>query len=175
MNAARAQQRLELSTGTAVFDEDDSRYRYLLTRTWSGARPATFIGLNPSTATATENDPTIRREIGFARAWGCGGLLKVNAFGWRSTDPDALLVVPEPVGRDNDRHILGAALAGSIVICAWGTHKAVDKFDRQRKILALLRGAGVEPMCLRQSNGRPHHPLYLPAALKPEPFKELTT
>ena len=52
------------------------RYRYVLTRQVSaGTRPATFILLNPSTADATKDDPTIRRCVGFARRWGCAAWL----------------------------------------------------------------------------------------------------
>lgn len=73
-------------------------YRYSLTRTWGGAYtlpPLVAIGLNPSTADEKENDPTITREIDFAQRWGHSGLLKVNLFAYRSTDPDALWKDPE--------------------------------------------------------------------------------
>jgi hypothetical protein len=182
VRGAALQQRLDLGIEpghVATFDPVDPRYRYLFAvKPWSAARPATFIMLNGSKAGAADNsardglDPTVRRCVDYARQWGCGGLLVANLFGRMSTDPDELLGVADPVGRENDRHILGAALAGSPVICAWGSHKAIAKLDRQRAVLALLRGAGVAPMCLRQTDGRPHHPLYLPASLKPEALKE---
>lgn len=82
------------------------RYRYRLTRTWSQNRPpATFIMLNPSTADAHEDDKTIRRCIGYARRWGLGGLVVVNLYGYRSTNPDELWKVEDPVGPDNDHHL----------------------------------------------------------------------
>lgn len=47
-------------------------YRYSLWRTWSGLLPnsrgyAMFVGLNPSTADETNDDPTIRRCMAFAK------------------------------------------------------------------------------------------------------------
>jgi hypothetical protein len=170
-----SQQRLELSTGSAVFDSPrpDARYRYLLGRTWGRERPAVFVMLNPSTATTTEDDPTVRRCIGYARAWNCGGLVVANIFALRSTDPDQLLIVGDPVGPDNDRHIWDAVLSGSPVVCAWGSHKAIRKYNRDHAILDIFRTAGVQPLCLRQTEGRPHHPLYLPAALRPVPLEEV--
>ena len=59
-------------TGTALFSPCQ-RFRYTLTRTWDETKSGVaFICLNPSTATATEDDPTIRRCIGFAKTWGYG-------------------------------------------------------------------------------------------------------
>ena len=65
------------------------RWRYTLLRRWEPANliVVAFIGLNPSTADETLDDPTIRRCIGFAKAWGAGGMYMLNLFGWRSTDP----------------------------------------------------------------------------------------
>ncbi|TMF61888.1 MAG: DUF1643 domain-containing protein, partial [Chloroflexi bacterium] len=62
----------------------DRRYRYRLWRRWDGARPVVaFVMLNPSTADARRDDPTIRRCIGFAKSWGFGGVEVVNLFAYR--------------------------------------------------------------------------------------------
>src|SRR3954454_15761859 len=87
------------------------RYRYLLSRqVGPGLRTATFIMLNPSTADATNDDPTIRRCIGFARQWGCGRLAVLNLFAVRATDPAEMKRADDPVGPENrdwfDRHLL---------------------------------------------------------------------
>src|SRR4051812_26865304 len=99
------------------------RYRYLLTRqVGPGPRAATFIMLNPSTADATKDDPTIRRCIGFARQWGCGRLSVLNLFAFRATDPAAMKRADDPVGPENKdwfERILTDAGEGRVV-CGWG-------------------------------------------------------
>ena len=77
-------------TGNAKFSEC-GRWRWWLTRTWDESLPmAALIGMNPSTANATENDPTVGKEINFVRSWGFGGLLKLNAYAFKATDPKDL-------------------------------------------------------------------------------------
>src|SRR5262245_19133112 len=87
-------------------------YRYWLTRTWDNSlRRVCWVMLNPSTADAEQDDPTIRRCVGFARSWGAGGIIVVNLFAFRASDPKALLRAADPVGPDNDGHILKSVLA----------------------------------------------------------------
>lgn len=147
---------------SAVFSPCRS-YRYALTRRWgTGAMSAAFVMLNPSTADAFTTDPTVRRCLGFARGWGASGLVVVNAFGLRATDPGDLYRHPDPVGPDNDMSIAEhlADVAGPVV-CAWGTHGALH--GRGAEVAALLREIGVQPLCLGTTkDGHPRHPLYLP-------------
>src|SRR5262245_44648837 len=78
------------------------RYRHVLTRqVGPGTRTATFILLNPSTADARVNDPTIRRVIGFTRQWGYDRLTVLNLFAVRATDPADLKRADDPVGPEN--------------------------------------------------------------------------
>jgi hypothetical protein len=87
-------------------------YRYSLFRVWNPKFPSVmFVGLNPSTADEQEDDPTVRRCVGFARKWNFGGLILVNLFAYRSTDPAGLLEAEDPVGPGNDKHILASARA----------------------------------------------------------------
>jgi hypothetical protein len=96
-------------------------YRYLLgRRVGEGDRTALFMMLNPSTADATEDDPTIRRCTGFARREGCGVLEVVNLFAYRATDPAELRTAPDPVGPANDHHIKAALGRVALVVVAWG-------------------------------------------------------
>lgn len=142
------------------------RYRYALRREWDGARPKVlFIGLNPSTADASRDDNTSRVCIGYARRLGFGGLLLGNLFGWRSTDPAMLRAVPDPVGPRNDARLRVLQDEAALVVCAWSD--AGGWRDRDRAVLAWLRA----PHCLsRLKSGRPGHPLYKRADLRPMPL-----
>src|SRR3954464_81117 len=100
---------------------EDAIYRYALWRTWGdGKRRLVVVGLNPSTADAVDDDPTIRRCRGFARREGMDGLLMTNLFALRSPDPRALRHHSAPVGPENDAHVLAGALRAAVVVVAWG-------------------------------------------------------
>lgn len=131
-----------------------------------------FIGLNPSTADESRDDPTIRRCLGFARRWGHGGLEMLNLYGWRSTDPAPLWRdVPDPVGPGNDEALLIVARGAARVVCAWGAFPRADA--RAASVLGALRAAGVTPLVLGWSAaGRPRHPLYVRADAEPARWSE---
>lgn len=147
-------------------------YRYRLERTWDDAlAPALFVMLNPSTADATVDDPTVRRCIGFARSWGCGGVVVVNLFAFRATDPAALLSAADPVGPDNFRHVIDAIEVDkpAKVVCAWGAHRLPPMGN---EMVARIRMTGRELHCLGMTMaGCPRHPLYVPASADLVPFK----
>ena len=142
------------------------QYRYMLSRSWDSARPSvTFVGLNPSTADASEDDPTIRRMISFAEREGAGGILVVNLFAFRSTDPSGLHEALDPIGKGNDDAIYNAMLHSSKVIYCWGINGRYMGRDVQvakRHYKALCFGKTV--------NGYPKHPLYLPSDAPLIPF-----
>ncbi|NJR67084.1 MAG: DUF1643 domain-containing protein [Leptolyngbyaceae cyanobacterium CRU_2_3] len=135
-------------------------YRYALYRQWdsSTARIA-FIMLNPSTADGITNDPTIRRCICFAQAWGYGSLAVVNLFALRATHPQELRQSADPIGGECDRHILKAASSADCTVIAWGNWGKLQ--GRDQAVLKLLNG--VTPVhCLGiNQSGQPRHPLYL--------------
>lgn len=153
------------------------RYRYTLTRVIDESNPriAQVVGLNPSTADETLDDPTIRRCIAFARKWECGRLVMTNLFALRSTDPRGLLVDDEPDAiRDaNDRALIETALRADVVVFAWGVWGAMKLRGNYTaelicQTLALHR-LGVFAQCLgRTKEGHPKHPLYLAAATELE-------
>lgn len=143
---------------------EDGLYRYSLTRIWDAcalAANATFIMLNPSTADALVDDPTIRRCVGFAKAWGCGGLHVVNLYALRSTDPRGLWAAPDPVGPDNDAYLTNCAHRarhyGSPLVAAWGMNA---RPDRVAQVLE-LPGMGAVHALGTTKSGAPRHPLYL--------------
>lgn len=156
---------------TAVFSPC-RRWRYRLERdvaTLESTRGAVaFIGLNPSIADETLDDPTIRRCKGFALGWGFRRLIVANAYAWRSTDPRGLWTATDPVGPDNDAHLEAIAREVELVVCAWGAHA---KPDRVTAVLAAVARGGRDLHALRTNgDGSPAHPLYLPASLMPMPW-----
>jgi hypothetical protein len=150
----------QLGAAGAAFD---GPYRYLLWRRWADAASLLFVMLNPSTADAERDDPTIRRCIGFARAWGFGAVEVVNLFAWRATYPRELRRARDPIGPDNDRVILEAAARNQAIIAAWGNHGAFGERDRQ--VAALLAPFGARCLGARTSGGAPRHPLYVRATV----------
>lgn len=147
----------------------DGVYRYLLSRTWiqAGTR-VTWVMLNPSTADAENDDPTIRRCIGFSRRWGFDGLNVVNLYALRATDPAELGRHPDPVGPDNldtVHHALGAEM----VVVAWGVHPAARRHPSLDRIRDMLSACDVR--CVGRTNdGSPRHPLYVRADAAPNPW-----
>ena len=152
----------------------DGRYRYTLARVWDTARPeAVFVMLNPSTADADRDDPTIRRCIAFAREWRAGAIVVLNLFAKRATNPNALYASDDPIGPHNDifvrKELDRIICTRSPVVCAWGTHGA--HLDRDRAMLAMIREAGIVPTCLGVTkDGYPRHPLYVAGGTKPIPY-----
>lgn len=147
------------------------RYRYRLGRSWDDALPpVNFVMLNPSTADADVDDPTIRRCIRYARDWGYGSLVVTNLFAFRATDPRGLRKADDPVGPENDRHTIEAATtardAGGLVVCAWGVMLGPRR--RRIEVVGLMRRLGVDLHAIKLSGGgHPCHPLYLKADLRP--------
>jgi hypothetical protein len=146
------------------------RYRYLLWRRWDdGGDICAFIGLNPSTADETNDDPTVRRMRRFAMDWGYGELWVLNAYAWRATDPRALRQnLSQAVGPLNNEYVIGAAHYAARVVAAWGNH--CDEL-RAHSIRQLVRGADKSLYHLGLTKiGQPRHPLYLAASTVPEPW-----
>lgn len=146
------------------------KYRYRLDREFgfTGEGRISFVMLNPSTADATKDDPTIRRCMGYAKAWGAARLTVVNLFAYRSTDPNALygMSKQEAIGPENDQHILEVCQQSKLVVCAWGNHGTLH--NRAKDVLWLI-GTVQTPMALK-INGKskqPAHPLYLKGDAKP--------
>lgn len=151
---------------TATFD-DTQRYRFRLSRVWDPNLPrVNFLMLNPSTADAFQLDPTVRRCVGFSKAWGAGALEVTNVFALRSTDPAGLKRIEDPVGVGNDTAIVAAARAADIVVAAWGVHAVLG--GREGTVRRLLADADVQLRYLRLTkDGHPGHPLYVPGDTKP--------
>jgi hypothetical protein len=129
--------------------------------------------MNPSTADPVRDDPTVAKCCKFAKAWGYGGIVVANTFAYRCTDQDGLIKVSDPIGPDNDKHIVEMAKGANIVVFAYGKPKHKN---------LRTRGPAVARMILEQAkvtahilslgkDGTPKHPLYLKETLKPVIWK----
>jgi hypothetical protein len=159
------------------------RYRFRLWRSWNTSRPTcAFVGLNPSTADETTDDPTIRKCVAFARAWGFGRCEVVNLFALRSTDPGGLLRIGarsrEVWAMDaNDRVIAGVVATCPRLVLAWGSHAKIRSVVTPRERAVRRRIESVAEVlhkngrCIEighlgtNADGSPRHPLYLPASI----------
>lgn len=162
---------------------DCRQYRYTLWRDWdmdllTGCADdakdldsyAMFIGLNPSTADETKDDPTIRKCIGFAKRWGFAGLMMTNLFAFRATEPRIMKRQQNPVGENNIHFLISCSSQAGIVIAAWGvngTHRNQDLY-----VMGELAKIGVAVHRLRKTKaGHPEHPLYVPYEIVPKIHK----
>lgn len=155
----------------AAVISDCGLYRYSLTRKWGEAPLLPFIMLNPSTADAQIDDPTVRRCIGFARREDTGGIIIVNLYAFRSASPQALWKASDPIGPDCDLWIAHAAIESKPlpIICAWGAHAREDRWADVAFNLNIC--ARRRLVCLgRTREGKPRHPLYVRADQPLEPF-----
>lgn len=151
---------------------DDGRYRYSLTRVWDpGKGLVNWIMLNPSTADARQDDPTIRRCINFTRSWGFGGLVVTNLFALRSPAPEVLELDPDPVGPLNDAAIVHEAITATLHVAAWGVHGRLHGRDQVVRRLLTEHPLRLPLKCLGWTkSGQPRHPLYLLTSASPSPF-----
>lgn len=164
--------------GTATIDAS-GRFRYRLTRNWSASVSdmlgghVCWIMLNPSTADAAQDDPTIRRCIAFSKAWGFGGLVVVNLFALRATDPRHLRLPRnhsqsdylDVVGERNDEVLESETDSAAQVIAAWGNHGAL--YERCERALEIVGPLRLYHLGLTKQ-GQPRHPLYVKGDVKPE-------
>jgi len=148
------------------------RYRYQLERSWSAQTSrnstVTFIGLNPSTADITKDDPTIRKCMAFAKAWQFKKLFMVNLFSWRATNPNELMEAKNPIGSLNDKYLDEAVSRSTLVVACWGEYgtfmgRSDDVRGRYPRRLSCLS---------TNQSGEPTHPLYLPATLEPVKWRK---
>jgi len=148
---------------TAIISEC-GMYRYQLGRTWDDGPIARFIMLNPSTADAEVDDPTIRRCIAFAKREHAGAISVVNLFAFRATKPADMMKAQDPVGPENNNHLrewVGHEFGFSkLVIAAWGASPFAAKRFKQIRERGVLETKYWR--CLGKTKmGGPQHPLYI--------------
>ena len=169
-----------------AFERDDrgagavvvGRYRYSLSRWWRRVGPRiAWVMLNPSTADAAQDDPTIRRVVGFSKAWGFTHVEVVNLFAYRTPSPARLWERRcDIVGPQNRDYLRAAIFAADRVMVAWGAAKDGRIAAQVDAVKAIVRPAGILPQCLGTTqSGAPRHPLYLAADTKPVRWPEITS
>lgn len=160
---------LTLALASSAVISPDGQYRYLLTRqVGPSPKVVTFIMLNPSTAEAEQDDPTIRRCIGFTRLWGYGQLRVVNLFAFRTSKPAGLRTAADPIGPENGEY-LSQAVQKARVVCAWGVDGRY--LDQDLVMLRRLAQLEVQPFALEVTKGgHPKHPLYVSFSRNPLSF-----
>ena len=156
----------------------DRRYRYRLWRCWGIGPMLMVIGLNPSTADEATDDPTVRRCVGYAQAWGFAGLRVLNVSGFRSTDPLPMLrslrMADDYEYRQKNLNVVRSEARitiaeGGAVLAAWGAHGARDGLGEM--MTHWLERDHVPVACLGLTKDKqPKHPLYLPKNAQPLRF-----
>lgn len=142
-----------------------SRYRWVLGRSWDRRAPVLgVVGLNPSTADGRDDDPTLRRLIGFARSWGFGSLRLANLYALRTPHPRVLFADDAPVGPSNDAWIAHVLSQSDLCLAAWGNGGVGPRADAWTKA-APWHVLGTTRL------GAPRHPLYVRADAKPVPWR----
>lgn len=142
-------------------------YRYRLWRHWGDSyRRLTFVMLNPSTADAKDDDPTIRKCMGFARRLGYSGISIVNLFALRATDPRELTKAEDPVGPENDETLRTALATAHRFVVAWGASTKAKKVFQPRRDWFVEECRPLiddgRALCLGTTkSGEPRHPLML--------------
>ena len=158
---------IDLTSPTGAIFSDDWQHRYILWRLWSQSRPLMGqVGLNPSTANSTHNDPTIKRSMLRAKYAGYGGLVMVNLYSFVSTDPKQLLENDNSLNKMTDLYISAMVHLTAIQLCMWGSFKAAKL--RADKVYDLLES----PYCLDlNKDGEPKHSLYVAYDVEMKEYK----
>ncbi|HEY1169971.1 MAG TPA: DUF1643 domain-containing protein [Verrucomicrobiae bacterium] len=148
-------------------------YRYELRRVWAtneaNTKLVVFIGLNPSTADAFQDDQTIRRCRNFAKSWSFDGMIMINLFAYRATSPKVMKAQSDPFGPENDYYFKKALKESALVVGAWGEHGILK--NRGPMVAVTIP----QMMCLGITmNGQPRHPSRLPNSAQKFRFSDRT-
>ena len=156
---------------SAEFSPDEI-YRYTLTRQWDDGQCIAWLMFNPSTATITKDDHTIRKCIGFSRRWGFGRLIILNLYAVRNTDPRAVARMGAgAVGPMNDYWIKQAASNAREIVCAWGCAQHAFEIDKRIETVFRLIGDTIPMSCLGyRKDNHPKHPLTIGYDVERVPF-----
>jgi hypothetical protein len=149
---------MDYITSDAYVSEDE-KFRYFLYRRWGKSdKFCLWVMLNPSTADANMDDPTIRKCVGFSDRWGYESLVVVNLFAFRATSPNDLRAAGYLVGEENDDIVGRLAAKAALVVAAWGANAPRDRDASMRGLLGQFGSV----RCLGcTKDSIPRHPLML--------------
>ena len=141
-------------------------YRYKLSRDINspGDRVIAYFGVNPSTADENIDDPTVRKWRGITERNNGNKFIVGNVFAYRSTDVRELTNVQDPVGSEDQKHILDVINEADILVPCWGSRKKLPKelWVNLDNFMALLLQSGKPVFCFGKTvSGDPKHPLML--------------
>lgn len=119
--------------------------------------------LNPSTADADQDDPTIRKCWGFTQRLGFQAMEVCNLAAYRATDPRDLFTAmrrgEDVIGPDNVQHMRDLFQSAAVVIAAWGRN-GERLMSQIGHVDGLAWSFGIQTRNLgRCTNGHPKHPL----------------
>lgn len=144
------------------------RYRYRLERLVCEPQPYTrtfaFFGVNPSTADAENNDPTVCKWRGFTLRNGGHRFIVGNVFAYRATDVRQLRYQDDPFGPEWGRELAGIIADADVLVPCWGSLSKLppDLRGAPAQVLAWLCASGKPVLTFGlTSSGDPKHPLML--------------
>lgn len=153
---------------TATFSPD-GRYRYELTRDWSDSDPVKnliFIGLNPSTADAYKDDPTIKSCIRLAKHWNYNKITMINLYAYRATRPKDMIAAKDRLDEENLVILKKYANERDTVVAAWGKNCEPCMQTYAKELFPTLHCLGLN------LDNSPKHPLYISTNTTLKIYKE---
>lgn len=153
-------------------------HRFRLDRWWGNGPRVAFLGLNPSRAGENEDDPTVRKIVGFAARWGYNTVTIVNPFSLVMTNPRFLHLADNPVEARNRLVLMEVAVNSNLLIPCWGCDEVVGRMARRGldpvdAVRAMQRAnPSLVVDCLGLSKyGNPKHPSRLAYSTPRVPFQ----
>ncbi len=166
---------LDYDTNQWIYEQTpDKLYRYTLGT--KGVRPLICFGINPSTASPHNLDPTVRNVEAFAKICGYDSFIMLNLYPMRATNPNAMDKEANLIEIEKNLQAMERifALGNCDIWAAWGTLITKRPYlkDCLRDIVALTKKYNCNWITIgsRSKAGHPHHPLYLNRENRPVAF-----
>lgn len=164
----------------AIFeDEENQLYRYFLSRQWGVFPPLIVVMLNPSTADAFKNDPTVQIIEKLANAMGFSGYIVLNMAAFRATEPKDMLNQADPIGAHN-KQVIASTIRSVVhrwrtkpsILLAYGNNveKIPNGIPYVNSIIQTCSEYGNLLHLEMTKKGHPRHPLYFDTSKIPQRY-----